>query len=110
MASVNASVQMHNHKAQVTDSAVKQHIFDKGFCPEHPDIKIRKKNLFRSDTVIPCPECASNRALDRRKKEMEINHHSKEAAAVPVATKVSSVESVFRMDGLKAEVLVVYNW
>ena len=103
MASVNASVQMHNHKAQVTDSAVKQHIFDKGFCPEHPDIKIRKKNLFRSDTITPCPECASNRALDRRKKEMEINHHSKEAA-VPVATKVSSVETVFRMDGLKAEV------
>ena len=85
---LKAAYEVHTHKANITD---KQHFFDKGFCPEHPDIKIRKKNFLRSETLIPCPECAANRALDRRKKEMEINHHSKEAAS-PVEAKVYSVD------------------
>jgi len=100
---VGATLQMHNHSAQITDSAVKKHVFDRGFCPEHPDIKIRKKNFFKSDTIIPCPECATNRALDRRKKETEINNFKKGS---PTLGKMSSFDSdsVFRMNRLAAEV------
>lgn len=40
-----------------TDATATIKIHKKGYCPKHPDIKIRTKNLLTKNSYSPCPRC-----------------------------------------------------
>jgi hypothetical protein len=67
MASFAPSVSIQT--SEDTESTYKNKINSKGFCVNHPDIRVRIKKALQDDIITPCPKCAASDEQDLENKK-----------------------------------------